>query len=462
MQYIYFKNVIYSLIAVLLSFTCICIYYFGRYARNYLRTTENLGRFARAHRWKPLTVQTFKSFLAIFFNMGIVRKTSIEEYWNSMLPSQLSSWFKTVSSRNTFQNILKFLHVADYRRLADRQHPAYDPAARFKPLLTFINRMFQRFLIPNQELCVDETLVSARGHSIMRQYIPTKAAKFGIKFWMLCEAATGYVIRMMIYRGRQFDPTPRGELQGTHVVETLLRETSLFNKGYHVFCDSYFTSLNLASRLLTRNTYVTGTLRKNRPMPRTIQQADPQAGTAIYMRQRDVLCVAYKDEVGKKPVRMLSTLLPAQDLQTGRPNIIHQYNRYMGAVDSSDAVMSAYSCVRRNKKVWKKVVLHLFHRIMMNAYILYKNNTTDRVVSRLKFIQMVIEDLAGVQPDAQVARPRPRRCHVDFLPQRKEKDCCVCSSRARGGIRRRSRTACTLCRRGLHRECIRLHHCIEM
>jgi hypothetical protein len=41
--------------------------------------------------------------------------------------------------------------------------------------------------------CVDETLVATKGHSIMRQYIPSKAAKFGIKFWMLCESATGYM-----------------------------------------------------------------------------------------------------------------------------------------------------------------------------------------------------------------------------------------------------------------------------
>ncbi|XP_033730088.1 piggyBac transposable element-derived protein 4-like, partial [Pecten maximus] len=263
----------------------------------------------------------------------------------------------------------------------------------------------------------------------MRQYIPSKAAKFDINFWMLCEAATGYVLQMNVYRGRHFDPTPRGELQGTNVVLSLLRDSSLFNKGYHVFCDSFFTSINLASNPLAHNTYVTGTLRKNRPMPRTIQQADPLAGTAIYMRQRETLCVAYKDAVDKKPVRMLSTFLPAQDLHNGRSRIVDQYNRYMGAANSSGAVMSAYSGLRRNKKVWKKVVVHLFHRIMMNAYLLYKNSTSDRVVSRLKFIQHVIEDMAGVQRN--IERPRQRN-RVDILPRRKEKDCCVCSNRARG------------------------------
>ena len=37
-----------------------------------------------------------------------------------------------------------------------------------------------QFLIPERELCVDETLVPTKGHNVMRQYIPSKVAKFGI------------------------------------------------------------------------------------------------------------------------------------------------------------------------------------------------------------------------------------------------------------------------------------------
>jgi hypothetical protein len=49
---------------------------------------------------------------------------------------------------------------------------AYDPASRFRPLLSYMNKQFCRFLVPERELCVDETLVATKGHSIMRQYIP--------------------------------------------------------------------------------------------------------------------------------------------------------------------------------------------------------------------------------------------------------------------------------------------------
>ncbi|XP_052080769.1 piggyBac transposable element-derived protein 4-like [Mytilus californianus] len=204
--------------------------------------------------WRALTENELKSFLAIVFNMGLIRKSSIEEYWNSSMPSQASHWFKEVMSRNRFQ----FLYVSDYSRNVPRQHPAYDPASRFKSLLSFMNKQFCRFIVPKKEVCVDETLMATEGHIVMRQYIPSKAAKFGFKLWMLCESATGYILQMSVYRGRQFDPVPAGQLQGTTVVMDLMSASNHLNKRFHVFCDSFFCSQNLISRLIQTTTYITG------------------------------------------------------------------------------------------------------------------------------------------------------------------------------------------------------------
>ncbi|XP_033761258.1 piggyBac transposable element-derived protein 4-like [Pecten maximus] len=403
-------------------------------------------------------MKDFRSFLAIFFNMCLLKKLSIAEYWNVLLPSQASVWFRKVLSRNRFQIIMKFLHVADFQRMVPRQHPAYDPASRFRPLLSFINNQFRRYVVPKRELCVDETLVGSRGHSVMRQYIPSKASKYGVKFWMLCEAATGYIMQMFVYRGKEFDPTPRGELQGTNVVHDLLSASELLNKGYHVFCDSFFCSIHLGTALLRCRTYLTGTLRKNRPMPLTIRNGNPDTETPIYMRNGQMLCLVYRENDDKKPTRLLSTLIPAQQLPTGRPRIVQSYNKYMGAVDLDDALMSSYCYQRKNKKVWKKIVLNLFHRIMLNAYILYSQNTSDRpVMSRLKFIQLVVESLADLGHINALPRNRRPRQRLDLLPGRREKDCCVCSKRAAGGVRRRSRTVCSICKRGVHRHCLTRH-----
>ncbi|XP_069131650.1 piggyBac transposable element-derived protein 4-like [Argopecten irradians] len=327
----------------------------NRYAHHHIQQNQHqFGRHARARSWKKITLSELKAFLSIFFNMSIVRKPSIPHYWNSRLPSQRSDWFHQTMSRNRFQNILKFIHITDYQQMVGREHAAYDPASRFRPLVNFVNRQFLRFVIPKRELCVDESLVSTKAHSVMRQYIPSKAAKYGVKLWLLCESSSGYVLQMSVYRGRLFDPTPRGELQGTNVVVQLLQEASLLGRGYHIFCDSFFTSIHLGHVLLQHNTYLTGTLRKTRPMPLTVRNADPQPGAAVYMRRGHFLCVASRDNEGKKPVRLLSTALPAQDLPSGRPKLITAYNRNMGAIDMDDGLLSAYGKQRKTKKSMEK------------------------------------------------------------------------------------------------------------
>ena len=118
-----------------------------------------------------------------------------------------------------------------------------------------------------------------------------------------------------------------------------------------------------------------------------------------------------------------------------RPKLVNSYNKNMGGVDTTDAIMKAYSGQRKNKKVHKKVILHLFHRILHNAYILYQKNTCDiPVKSRVKFLQSVVESLSAENVD-QIPRrrARQRKTTVVDLPGKKEKDCCVCSDRRRGG-----------------------------
>ncbi|KAJ9578859.1 hypothetical protein L9F63_004918 [Diploptera punctata] len=44
------------------------------------------------------------------------------------------------------------------------------------------------------------------------------------------------------------------------------------------------------------------------------------------------------------------------------------------------------------------------------------------------------------------------------LPGRKQKDCCVCSERPFGGKRRRAKTMCAKCKRGVHRMCALMHN----
>lgn len=95
-----------------------------RYARRFISTSV-IRRYSRVHVWKPVTVKEFLGFIAVVLNMGLIRKPTIAEYWNKSQKSQQTQWFRNMFSRNRFQLILKFLHVVDNRRVADRNSQAY-------------------------------------------------------------------------------------------------------------------------------------------------------------------------------------------------------------------------------------------------------------------------------------------------------------------------------------------------
>jgi hypothetical protein len=56
-----------------------------------------------------------------------------------------------------------------------------------------MNGIFQSAYLPSENISADESLTLWKGHLGIRQYIPLKAAKFGIKTFELCESSTGYL-----------------------------------------------------------------------------------------------------------------------------------------------------------------------------------------------------------------------------------------------------------------------------
>ncbi|CAG2222235.1 unnamed protein product [Mytilus edulis] len=230
----------------------------------------------------------------------------------------------------------------------NRNDPTYDPSAKFKPILDSLNMRSKYLYTPERNLSIDESLVGTRARSVMTQYIPSKSHKFGIKLWMLVESISGYLIHSTVYRGRRFDPVPDGELQSSMVVKSLLNVSCLFDKGYHVFCDSFFSSLSLASELLLNRTFMTGTL-----------NPELRPDEYVFMRRQETLVCAYRQNK-RKPVRLVSTFCKAGVSPRGKPTAIESYSKNMGGVDRNDMFTAFYNDERKTVKMWKKIMFNLF------------------------------------------------------------------------------------------------------
>ena len=118
-------------------------------------------------------------------------------------------------------------------------------------------------------------------------------------------------------------------------------------------------------------------------MPQMIKNARPQAEDAVYARQGQNMLCCFRDHNRQKPVTLVSTFYNATNTLNGKPRIICANNTFMGGIDLSDQMIVAYNDHRKCSKVWKKIIYHIFHRIMLNSYILYCQNTSQPIMSRL-------------------------------------------------------------------------------
>ena len=91
------------------------------------------------------------------------------------------------------------------------------------------------------------------------------------------------------------------------VAQKLLSTENYLHKDYHLFTDNFYTSLRLAKVLLKQNTYLTGTIRRNR------NEIPPEAKKAIvreakYMAHENVLMCSFRDQKSKPiPVILISS-----------------------------------------------------------------------------------------------------------------------------------------------------------
>ena len=96
------------------------------YAEQCMTNMEELEMpFSRMNAWQPLTTVELRRFLGLYFLTGIVRKSSLAEYW-SVDRTIETPYFSSTMSRNRFQLIWRFIHYCDNRQVdhTDNMHVA--------------------------------------------------------------------------------------------------------------------------------------------------------------------------------------------------------------------------------------------------------------------------------------------------------------------------------------------------
>ncbi|KAF7214334.1 piggyBac transposable element-derived protein 4 [Nothobranchius furzeri] len=395
-----------------------------------LTIIQNTNQFAAKHMsttdvpWTYLSVPEMLSFMALVIFMGFVKCSSIADYWKRAKLYGLP-FAKSVMTCRRFHLICRALCLSSMAENAVNDQkkgtPAYDHLCKIKPLYTELRDACKKNYHPMQNISVDEGMVESKSRIGLNQYMKNK--RWGYKLFVLADSSSGYMWDFFVYEGKSHKNSGKG-IGYDSVVH--LVNTNLLGAGYKLFVDRFYTSPLLFRDLLQQEVWACGTIKAYRN-----DNLDSQLprGAIRWLRKDSILFVQWKDT---RDVFLCSTLHTAHGEDTVQrrvkgadgqwtwkdipvPPAVKEYNRYMGGVDLSDALLG-YFKVQHRTQTWYKTFFYLFMDVaIINAFILHKELARSRgdvPLNQKAFRETLVVELAKVGSANTTAEPAPSlSCH---------------------------------------------------
>lgn len=366
--------------------------------------------------WTDVSVEELYVWFALTMLMPHVKKHVLQDYWivdDLISTPSFGKWMP----RDRYLLILRYLHFTN-----NYGPKPNDRLWKVRLILEMISGKMQTFFIPFQKVVIDESLVLFQGRLSFIQYIPSKRHRFGIKFFVICDCQTGYVLDFLVYSGSDID-IPSNDPHGFSgaVVKALME--NYFNKNHILYTDNYYTSPALSHYLLGQKTGSCGTVRANRKHWPAFPSGT-RKGDIIRKKSGKMLALHWHD---KQKVNMITTIQKGAIVDSGKkergsgnvvykPDAVVDYNINMRLVDKSDMMVGEIDCLRKCCKWYKKAFLHLLDITILNAYILYQHltkKTTSLREFEKELVKQILEHYGTVQ--ASFSRRHIPVRHVDRL-----------------------------------------------
>ena len=104
-----------------------------------------------------------------------------------------------------FHKLAQYFHAADRAAEPARGHPAYDRLFKVRPVIDVIGGTCRDVYHLSREASIDEAMIAFTDLLSIKQYMPKKPIKRGIKVWVMCDTNTALMSRFEFYLGRQND-----------------------------------------------------------------------------------------------------------------------------------------------------------------------------------------------------------------------------------------------------------------
>lgn len=365
------------------------------------QTNKYSGQKSKSGESIDVTTFEMEQFLGILLLMGIHKVPSYRAHWSS---ASRYPPIADVMPRNRFDQIKNFLHFNDNDNIKKRGTEGYDKLFKVRPL---IDALKKNFLKVEPHICqsIDEIMIPSKASSPLRQFNRNKPHRFGIKVEGRA-GADGILHDFQIYSGKSDkDPTGPWGVSGDVVVK--LSDSLPADCQFFIFADNWFSSYALAKHVATRGLHYTGTIRPNRIPGNTLKtDADlKKEGRGAYdsrVSEDGIHVIKWMDN---KPISLISTYCGVEPLDevkrwstsekrfatVSRPDVVRQYNQFMGGIDLNDYLVALYRTSVGTKRYYMRIFFHLLDVSVVNAWLLYRRHMTQSNLVALTLLNFRLE-----------------------------------------------------------------------
>jgi DNA polymerase III epsilon subunit-like protein len=383
----------------------------------------------KSDNWQAINKSDIIDFICCLFIASVQKRKDKTSNWWSDDPLLENVVLKKLISGRKFHTVLRFLHVSSIKAQPRRTDPNYDPMYKCSELLELLESRYKKCFVPGQNLSLDESLIRAFGRIKFKVRIITKSARYGIKIYVLTDAETAFVLKVIVYTGKT---TYGNELdfEGKKTIQVVNKLVEQYAGSFRtIYIDRFYTSIDLLKAMDKINIFVTGTCMKNRiPRQLTIAKSSREfKGMERGQNKRHLYSyntdegesiqyglVCWKD---RDIVYCLTSCHPTGDESTGscvrrsseglkllqRPAVIGEYNKYMGGVDLADMRrLHCNSTIMGQNRWWLKIFFYLLDVGTANALVLYREALIgtpmfeeDNKISIAEFKRKLIMSLVG-------------------------------------------------------------------
>ena len=218
-----------------------------------LYAQEVLGQ--RYSVWEKLTMEELRAYFGFMILMGLYPRPSLSDYWKRDPFVNYAPIAERIS-RDRFYDISRYLHFSNNALQAPPGATGYDRLGKVRDIMQRVSERFLTLYKPHCENAIDEAMIPFQGRSSLKQYMPAKPVKRGIKVWCRADSHNGYLCEFQVYTGKS-SSVQNG--LGKRVVLELSQ--NLHGMHHHLYFDNFFSSVPLLLSLLDSGLYACGTAR---------------------------------------------------------------------------------------------------------------------------------------------------------------------------------------------------------